>query len=137
MKRITSKSGFTLVEIMIVVAIIALLAAIAIPNLLRAKITANDANAKATLKTLSTASEAFSAVNGAYPTSATVLTGATPPYLNSNPCATTSRTFVASSSVISISISFVKSSKLARYRAVKSGHASTFKTAAVSNSFAQ
>ncbi|MCK5528070.1 MAG: prepilin-type N-terminal cleavage/methylation domain-containing protein, partial [Kiritimatiellae bacterium] len=37
--------GFTLVEIMIVVAIIALLAAIAIPNLLRARLNANEAAA--------------------------------------------------------------------------------------------
>ena len=55
--------GFTLVEIMIVVAIIALLAAIAIPNLLRAKISANDALAKSTLRSLSTSSEMFATAN--------------------------------------------------------------------------
>ncbi len=82
--------GFTLVEIMIVVAIIALLAAIAIPNLLRAKISANDALAKATLRSLSTSSETFgTANNGNYPTSITALTGATPPYLSLNPCGAT------------------------------------------------
>ena len=62
------KQGFALVEIMIVVAIIALLAAIAIPNLLRAKMTSNDALAKATLRAMSTAAESYgTANNGLFP----------------------------------------------------------------------
>ncbi len=62
------KRGFTLVEIMIVVAIIALLAAIAIPNLLAARRTANDAAAKATVRTLSTSAETYATANqGRYP----------------------------------------------------------------------
>jgi prepilin-type N-terminal cleavage/methylation domain-containing protein len=53
------KRGFTLVEIMITVAIIALLAAIAIPNLLRVRHNANESAAIASLRTISTAEESF------------------------------------------------------------------------------
>jgi len=74
--------GFTLVEIMIVVAIIALLAAIAIPNLLRARHNANETAAIAMLRTISTSEESFRAAQTppTYGTCAN-LTGATPPYL--------------------------------------------------------
>lgn len=62
------RKGFTLVEIMIVVAIIALLAAIAIPNLLAARRTANEAAAKATVRSLATAAETYATSHsGVYP----------------------------------------------------------------------
>lgn len=76
------KSAFTLVEVMIVVAIIALLATIAIPNFLRSRIEANDTSAKASLKTIGTALESYYAINSVYPNNASGLVSGTMPYLH-------------------------------------------------------
>lgn len=53
------RSGFTLIELMIVIAIIAIIAAIAIPNLLRSRMSANEASASGAVRTISTAEVAF------------------------------------------------------------------------------
>ena len=59
------QKGFSLIELLIVVAIILIIAAIAIPNLLRARIAANEASAVASVRTLNTAQISY---DSAYPT---------------------------------------------------------------------
>ena len=54
-----SEKGFSLIELLIVVAIILIIAAIAIPNLLRAKIAANESSAVASLRTITTAETTY------------------------------------------------------------------------------
>jgi prepilin-type N-terminal cleavage/methylation domain-containing protein len=55
-----SQKGFSLIELLIVVAIILIIAAIAIPNLMRARIAANESAGASTVRTLNTAEATYS-----------------------------------------------------------------------------
>lgn len=87
--------GFSLIELLIVVAIILIIAAIALPNLLRARIAANEASASASMRTISTSELTY---NLAYPmigyTNLASLGGAVP-------CAPTSASACMVDSVLS------------------------------------
>ena len=75
--------GFTLIELMIVIAIIAILAAILVPNFIRARAQGQLTACKSNLKNIGTALEMYSTdFAGRYPT---VSTGLTPNYLKTIP----------------------------------------------------
>ncbi len=78
------RTAFTLVEILIVIAIIAMLAALAIPNLLYSRLISNEAIAQGTLKAIASSCESFRAADltRSFPANLAALTTATPAYLN-------------------------------------------------------
>ncbi|HVA28197.1 MAG TPA: prepilin-type N-terminal cleavage/methylation domain-containing protein [Candidatus Baltobacteraceae bacterium] len=86
----TNERGFTLIEMMIVVAIIAILVAILVPNFMRARAQAQTAACEANLKEIATALELYQTDHQAYP-DVTTLTNVTNaeanlgPYLRQTP----------------------------------------------------
>jgi len=74
--------GFTLVEIMIVVAIIVLLSAIAIPNLLRARLNANEASAISSMRVIAQGAISYRSANRGFPTNLNILSNAIPAYVD-------------------------------------------------------
>jgi type IV pilus assembly protein PilA len=74
-----TEKGFSLIELLIVVAIILIIAAIAIPNLLRSKIAANESSAVGSVRTIGTAEVTYQSSWGTgYAAALTQLGGAAP-----------------------------------------------------------
>jgi type IV pilus assembly protein PilA len=59
-----NQNGFSLIELLIVVAIILIIAAIAIPNLLRSRMAANEASAVGSIRTMNTAAITYNSTYG-------------------------------------------------------------------------
>lgn len=76
-----NNQGFTLIELMIVVEIIAIIAAIAVPNYMRTRIQANEASAVASLRVILDAQTSYNTQHYEYAGDLNALTSATPPFL--------------------------------------------------------
>lgn len=75
-------TGFTLVEIMIVVSILVILTGLAIPNILRSQITARESLALTNIKRISESCLVYYTRQDSYPAALTDLSGDVPPYLD-------------------------------------------------------
>jgi prepilin-type N-terminal cleavage/methylation domain-containing protein len=78
----TRRHAFTLIELLIVVAIIAILAAIAVPNFLEAQVRSKVTRVKADMRSISVALEAYAVDYNAYPYDGYHLTGSNAPTYN-------------------------------------------------------
>jgi len=102
--------GFSLIELLIVVAIILIIAAIAIPNLIRSRIAANQASAVGSLRTLNTCEVTYSSTFN-------VGFSATMEYLGPGPNSTSNPTSTAAGLIDSILASGSKSGYTFTYSA--------------------
>jgi type IV pilus assembly protein PilA len=75
-----SHRGFSLIELLLVVAVILIVAAIAVPNFLKSRLRANEASAVASLRVINTAAVTYSIIypDMGFPAQLTTLGGANP-----------------------------------------------------------
>jgi type IV pilus assembly protein PilA len=79
MRMLGKQKGFSLIELLIVVAIILIIAAIAIPNLIRSKMAADEASAVASLRSYNTSIVSYSTTYGTDPATLNSLQPGSPP----------------------------------------------------------
>ncbi len=79
-----ASAGFSLIELLVVVAVILIVAAIAIPNFIRSKMRANEAAAVANLRNITTAETVYSTTYGIGYTTALVQLGGTTVVVDQN-----------------------------------------------------
>ena len=78
----SNNQGFTLIELMIVVEILAIVAAIAVPNYMRTRIQTNEAAAIASLRVVLDAENSYNTQYYVYANDITLLTNEDPPFLS-------------------------------------------------------
>ncbi len=71
-----------MIEIMVVILIVSILVALAVPNILRSRVAANEGAAMANLKTLGAACQAYHIDQQAYPVSLQILSTVNTPYID-------------------------------------------------------
>ena len=96
MKRFNKKKGFTLVEIMIVVLIIGILLAIAVPNFVRARETSRTRTCTANLKQIDSAKEQYAMEARLAAGAAVTWANITPDYVKAQPVCPSGGTYTLS-----------------------------------------